>query len=79
MYLNETDSRVEFCRFNALAFLEKMRGKKILFVGDSLSFNIWQSLSCMIHSAVPQVKYTIVQGYPHSEITFVVSLVRYFL
>lgn len=58
-------------RFNGLAFLEKMRGKKILFVGDSLSFNIWQSLSCMIHSSVPQVKYTIVQGYPHSEITFV--------
>ncbi|KAF1874935.1 hypothetical protein Lal_00007551 [Lupinus albus] len=40
-------------RFDGVKFLKKWRGKKILFVGDSLSLNMWQSLSCMIHASVP--------------------------
>ncbi|XP_057515928.1 protein trichome birefringence-like 42 [Amaranthus tricolor] len=47
-------------RFNGKALLERWRGKKIMFVGDSLSFNQWESLTCMLHSAVPQSKYTLV-------------------
>ncbi|OMO92548.1 hypothetical protein COLO4_17484 [Corchorus olitorius] len=43
-------------RFNALKFLEKFRGKSIMFVGDSLSRNQWQSLTCMLHSAIPNAK-----------------------
>lgn len=39
--------------FNGLDFLLKMRGKTILFVGDSLGRNQWQSLICMISAAVP--------------------------
>ncbi|GAB2236157.1 hypothetical protein Droror1_Dr00027896 [Drosera rotundifolia] len=46
-------------RFNGEEFLEKYRGKKIMFVGDSLSFNQWQSLICMLHTAVPKSKYTL--------------------
>ncbi|KAI3411483.1 PMR5N domain-containing protein [Psidium guajava] len=46
-------------RFNGRVFLERMRGKKIMFVGDSLSRNQWQSLTCMLHSAVPNAKYNI--------------------
>ncbi|XP_030932327.1 protein trichome birefringence-like 42, partial [Quercus lobata] len=48
-------------RFNGRDFLERYRGKKIMFVGDSLSNNMWQSLTCMLHSAVPNSKYTISQ------------------
>lgn len=58
-------------RFNGLVFLERMRGKKIMFVGDSLSFNMWQSLSCLIHSAAPRAKYTIEKSGSLSEVAFV--------
>ncbi|KZV29714.1 hypothetical protein F511_05808 [Dorcoceras hygrometricum] len=34
----------DYSRFDGKLFLEKMRGKKIMFVGDSLSANQWQSL-----------------------------------
>lgn len=41
-------------RFDGVNFLERFRGKKIMFVGDSISNNMWQSLTCMLHIAVPQ-------------------------
>ncbi|XP_010272739.1 PREDICTED: protein trichome birefringence-like 38 [Nelumbo nucifera] len=47
-------------RFNAVDFLRRFKGKKIMFVGDSLSLNQWQSLICMLHAAVPQANYTLV-------------------
>lgn len=34
-------------------FLRRMKGKKIMYVGDSLSLNHWQSLVCLLHAAVP--------------------------
>ncbi|XP_045833071.1 protein trichome birefringence-like 38 [Trifolium pratense] len=40
-------------RFNGEDFLNKWKGKKIMFVGDSLSLNMWESLACMIHASVP--------------------------
>ncbi|XP_073119516.1 protein trichome birefringence-like 42 [Henckelia pumila] len=47
-------------RFDGKVFLEKMRGKKIMFVGDSLSSNQWQSLGCMLHSsALPSSNFTL--------------------
>ncbi|KAF7847360.1 hypothetical protein BT93_L3051 [Corymbia citriodora subsp. variegata] len=46
-------------RFDGRNFLERMRGKTIMFVGDSLSRNQWQSLMCILHSAVPDNNYNI--------------------
>lgn len=43
--------------FNGQDFLTRFKGKKILFVGDSLSKNMWVSLSCMLHAAVHNVSY----------------------
>ncbi|KAE8714853.1 Protein trichome birefringence-like 39 [Hibiscus syriacus] len=40
-------------RFDGESFLKRFNGKKIMFIGDSLSLNIWQSLICMLHAAVP--------------------------
>ncbi|KAL3848783.1 hypothetical protein ACJIZ3_010665 [Penstemon smallii] len=57
-------------RFNGLIFLEKWRGKKIMFVGDSLSWNMWQSLGCMIHSSMPRARTSFLQTEGLSEITF---------
>lgn len=41
------------CRFDGINFLNKVKGKKIMFVGDSVSLNQWESLLCLIHAAVP--------------------------
>ncbi|KAI5337791.1 hypothetical protein L3X38_017062 [Prunus dulcis] len=44
-------------RFNGQDFLQRFRGKSIMFVGDSLSLNQWQSLTCMLHTANPHTPY----------------------
>ncbi|KAK9076260.1 hypothetical protein SSX86_004593 [Deinandra increscens subsp. villosa] len=46
-------------RFDGPNFLEKLRGKSIMFVGDSLSKNHWLSLLCMIHSSLPSTPYLV--------------------
>ncbi|XP_077241314.1 protein trichome birefringence-like 9 [Tasmannia lanceolata] len=40
-------------RFNASEMLERSRGGRIVFVGDSLGRNQWESLVCMLAKAVP--------------------------
>ncbi|XP_060188844.1 protein trichome birefringence-like 43 [Lycium barbarum] len=45
-------------RFNATEFQLKFKGKSLMFVGDSLSVDQWQSLTCMLHAADPQAEYT---------------------
>ncbi|XP_029124559.1 protein trichome birefringence-like 43 isoform X2 [Cajanus cajan] len=57
-------------RFNGEDFLRRLRGKSILFVGDSLSLNQWQSLTCMLHIAVPHANYTSVRTGGLSTFTF---------
>ncbi|KAK7264512.1 hypothetical protein RJT34_32121 [Clitoria ternatea] len=39
-------------RFNATMMLEKLRNKRIVFVGDSIGRNQWESLLCMLSSGV---------------------------
>ncbi|KAM6595147.1 hypothetical protein CsatA_002850 [Cannabis sativa] len=40
-------------RINGGDFLERFKGKKIMFIGDSISLNHWQSFLCLLHSALP--------------------------
>nr|POE50302.1 protein trichome birefringence-like 41 [Quercus suber] len=49
----------DLVRFNGQDFLERFRGKSIMFVGDSLSRNQWQSLTCMLVYDVPNAEYNL--------------------
>ncbi|XP_052148195.1 probable xylan O-acetyltransferase 8 isoform X2 [Oryza glaberrima] len=40
-------------RFDPVSMLEKLRGKRIMFVGDSLQLGQWLSFVCLVNSAVP--------------------------
>ncbi|PON44862.1 Protein trichome birefringence-like [Parasponia andersonii] len=41
---------------NAIDFLERLRGKKLVFVGDSLNRNMWESLVCILRHGVQNKK-----------------------
>lgn len=49
-------------RFNALDMLQKLRGKTLMFVGDSLNRDQWQSMICLLHAALPQGRTYVVSG-----------------
>ncbi|KAB2064095.1 hypothetical protein ES319_A10G265700v1 [Gossypium barbadense] len=46
-------SKCNLPRFDGTHLLRRLKGKKIMFIGDSISINQWQSLLCMLHAAVP--------------------------
>ncbi|KAL5776732.1 hypothetical protein ACOSP7_009658 [Xanthoceras sorbifolium] len=43
-------------RFNARRILEKLHGKRVVFVGDSLSRTQWESMICMLMTGVDDKK-----------------------
>lgn len=40
------------CRFDGKKMLKILRGKRLVFVGDSLNRNMWESLVCSLRSAL---------------------------
>lgn len=57
-------------RFDGLEFLSKMRGKTVMFVGDSLGRNQWESLVCMISAGVSRSATQMIRGDPLSTFKF---------
>ncbi|KAJ8534159.1 hypothetical protein K7X08_007483 [Anisodus acutangulus] len=43
-------------RLNATHMLELLRGKKLVFVGDSLNRNMWESIICILRNSVKNQK-----------------------
>ncbi|XP_071694012.1 protein trichome birefringence-like 2 [Rutidosis leptorrhynchoides] len=46
----------EIPSMNATDFLERLRGKKMVFVGDSLNRNMWESLVCILRNSLKNKK-----------------------
>ncbi|XP_010931950.1 protein trichome birefringence-like 11 [Elaeis guineensis] len=46
-------ARCDLPRFDAEKMLEKLRNRRLVFVGDSIGRNQWESLLCMLSVAVP--------------------------
>ncbi|WOL08498.1 protein trichome birefringence-like 3 isoform X1 [Canna indica] len=53
-------------KFNPGAVLEKLRGKRLMFVGDSLQREQWQSFVCLVQSHIPQQHKSMNKSRPHS-------------
>ncbi|CAK8538321.1 unnamed protein product [Lathyrus sativus] len=45
-------------KFKPRLLFKKIRGKRVMFVGDSLNRNQWESMVCMVQSVVPSDKKT---------------------
>ncbi|XP_026433475.1 protein trichome birefringence-like 43 [Papaver somniferum] len=60
-------------RFDGLDLVNRFKGKKIMFVGDSISNNQWVSFACMIYAAIPNANFTTYHGVPMASINFTVS------
>ncbi|MBA0648893.1 hypothetical protein Goklo_016527 [Gossypium klotzschianum] len=41
---------------NATDFLERLRGKRLVFIGDSLNRNMWESMVCILRQSVKKRK-----------------------
>ncbi|KAK9069982.1 hypothetical protein SSX86_010380 [Deinandra increscens subsp. villosa] len=46
----------DFPRFDGKAVVERLKGKRLLFVGDSVNRNQWDSMMCMLYSSIPGSK-----------------------
>lgn len=52
-FFNEIDlDGTVICRLDGGVLLNLLRGKRLVFVGDSLNRNMWESLVCILRNSV---------------------------
>ncbi|MED6218844.1 Transducin (beta)-like 3 [Stylosanthes scabra] len=56
-------------RFNAELALKKLQGKRLMFVGDSLQRNQWESFVCLVEWVIPQDQKSMERRNIHSVFT----------
>ncbi|XP_058776398.1 protein trichome birefringence-like 2 [Vicia villosa] len=49
-------SKCDIPSLNATDFLEKLRGQRLVFVGDSLNRNMWESMVCILRQSISDKK-----------------------
>ncbi|XP_021736224.1 protein trichome birefringence-like 38 [Chenopodium quinoa] len=67
-------------RFDGQDFVTRFTGKKIMFVGDSLSLDQWQSFTCMLQASLPHCNHKLtVKGAlsTHTIIEYNISVMLY--
>ncbi|KAK4342733.1 hypothetical protein RND71_038549 [Anisodus tanguticus] len=56
-------------RFDPKVALRKIQGKRIMFVGDSIQRNMWESFVCLVQSVIPESQKSMKSGPVHSAFT----------
>lgn len=64
------------CRWNVTEMWEKLRGKRLMFVGDSLNRGQWISMVCLLQSVIPVDKRSMS---PNAHLTIFRAEVRHLL
>ena len=59
--LKNTECEAKRVRFTRTLFLSTVRNKRIVFIGDSLTRNMFQSLACLLH--VPRNKKKMIEDH----------------
>lgn len=62
------------CRWNVTEMWEKLRGKRLMFVGDSLNRGQWISMVCLLQSVIPSNKRSMSPNAPLTIFTAEVSM-----
>lgn len=52
------------CRFDGLKMMEMLRDKRLMFVGDSVQRGMFESMVCLVQSAIPNDVKTSLQRIP---------------
>ncbi|KVH94883.1 PC-Esterase [Cynara cardunculus var. scolymus] len=73
VYDNKSRPLYKEKQFNGTALLEKLRNKRVVFVGDSLGKNHWVSLLCLIDSWITEPSHKVAEWHG-SLITFRASI-----
>ncbi|XP_057822421.1 protein trichome birefringence-like 6 isoform X2 [Cryptomeria japonica] len=66
-------SQCDLPRLNATDLLERVKGKRVMFIGDSINRNQWESMLCILGTVVPQNRKSFGRSQDGGSTSFVVQ------